>query len=94
MARRTGRSDLPTDPVATMRALSLCRSAMIDVLRTVKPMGPAYHAASMVISAIDGMATFLTGERYYFAAGGSTPNKPQRSGLAPISAAEGEPPCR
>ena len=54
MARRTGRSDMPIDAAGTVRALGVCRSAMIDVLRTVKPMGPAYHAASMVVSAIYG----------------------------------------
>ena len=71
MARRTGRSDMPKDPAATIRAMRFCRDAMIEVHRCVKPTGPAYHAASMVISAIDAMATFLTGERYYFSAGGS-----------------------
>ena len=82
MVRRTGRSDMPADPAGTVRALGACRSAMIDVLRTVKPMGPAYHAASMVVSAIDEMATFLTGERYHFSAGGSTPHDPRWSNPA------------
>ena len=41
-------------------------------------MGPAYHAASMVISAIDAMATFLTGERYYFSAGGTNAGEADR----------------
>ena len=67
---------------------------MIDVLRAVKPMGPAYHAASMVISAIDGMAVFLTGERYYFSAGGSTPTDHRRGESSPIACKEEEPPCR
>ena len=62
---------MPKDPAATVRAMRVCREAMIEVCRCVKPTGPAYHAASMVISAIDAMATFLTGERYYFSAGGS-----------------------
>lgn len=92
MARRTGRSDMPIDPAGTVRALGVCRSAMIDVLRTVKPRGPAYHAASMVVSAIGGMATFLTGERYFFSAGGSTPSDPRRSGPVKPSAGDEEPP--
>ncbi len=71
MVRRTGRSDMPPDPAAAVRAMRVCRDAMTEVCRCVKPMGPAYHAASMVISAIDAMATFLTGERYYFSAHGS-----------------------
>ena len=69
--RRTRRSDMPNDPAAVIRAMRSCRGAMIEVLRCVKPMGPTYHAASMVISAIDAMATLLTGERYYFSADGS-----------------------
>ena len=93
MAQRTRRYDMPIDPAATIRALAACRSAMIGVLRVVKPMGAAYHAASMVMSAIDGMASFLTGARYYFSASGSTPMAPQREGLAPIATPKEEPPC-
>ena len=80
MARRTGRSEMPTDPAAAIRAMRVCRDAMIDVLRTVKPMGPAYHGASMVIAAIDAFAQLLTGRRYYFSADGSTPTKPRPEG--------------
>ena len=61
MGRRTGRSDTPKDPAATVRAMRSCREAMIEVCRCVKPRGPAYHGASTVISAIDAMATLLTG---------------------------------
>lgn len=78
MARRTGRSDLPKDPAATVKAMRVCREAMIEVCRCVRPTGPAYHAASMVISAIDAMATFLTGERYYFSSPGSATNDAAR----------------
>lgn len=80
MARRTGRSEMPSDPAAAMRAMRFCREAMIDVLRTVKPMGPAYHGASMVIAAIDAFAQLLTGQRYYFSADGSKPEEPRRDG--------------
>lgn len=73
MARRTGRSDMPADPAGAMRAMGFCRAAMIDVLRTVKPMGPSYHGASMVIAAIDAFAQLITGQRYYFSADGSRP---------------------
>ena len=65
---------MPPDPAAIVRALRVSRDAMIEVCRCVRPMGPAYHAASMVISAIDAMATFLSGERYYFSADGSAAN--------------------
>ena len=77
-SRRTRRSDMPIDPAATMRALRVCRDAMIEVCRCVKPMGPVYHAASMVISAIDAMATLLTGERFYFSIGGSSASDGER----------------
>ena len=73
MVRRTGRSDMPVDPAGAMRAMGVCRAAMIDVLRTVKPMGPAYHGASMVIAAIDAFAQLITGHRNYISADGSRP---------------------
>lgn len=62
---------MPTDPAGTVRALRACRKAMIEV-SCVKLMGPVYHAASKVISAIDAMATPLTGERFDFSAECST----------------------
>ena len=58
------------EPAATA-ALRDCRGAMVAVLRTVRPMGVAYHGASMVIAAIDGLGTVLTGELEPFAIGGS-----------------------
>jgi hypothetical protein len=95
MARRTGRSDMPKDPAATVRAMRVCRDAMIEVCRCVKPTGPAYHAASMVISAIDAMATFLTGERYYFSAEGSVASEGARQHAEDARAREsGEKPWR
>ena len=89
MVRRTGRSEMPKDPAGTLRALAACRGAMIDVLRGVRPMGPAYHAASMVVAAIDAMATFLTGERYYFSADGSRPHDPRRPARPGVEDAPG-----
>lgn len=70
---------MPADPAGAMRAMGFCRVAMIDVLRTVKPMGPAYHGASMVIAAIDAFAQLITGHRYYFSADGSRPTEPVKS---------------
>lgn len=69
---------MPADPAAAVRALRFCREAMIDVLRTVKPMGPAYHGASMVISSIDAFAQWLTGQRHYFSVTGSKPDDARR----------------
>jgi len=72
---------MPTDPAAAVRAMRLCRNAMLTVCKDVKPMGPAYHGASMVIAAIDAFAIFLTGERYYFTSGGSVMSEGQRKEL-------------
>ena len=66
-----------------MRAMGFCRDAMIDVLRTVKPMGPAYHGASMVIAAIDAFAQLLTGQRYDYSADGSRPSDAGREPTRP-----------
>jgi hypothetical protein len=71
--RRTERSDRVKDPAGALHAMQICRTVMVDICRTVRPMGPFYHGASMVISAIDAFATLLTGERYYFSASGSSP---------------------
>lgn len=93
--RRTRRSDMPTDPATTVRALRACREAMIEVCRCVKPMGPVYHAASMVISAIDAMATLLTGERFYFSAeGSSAPEGARQLTEARMARERGEKPWR
>ena len=63
-------SEIP-DPDAALAALVTCRRAMIGVLRTVTPMGVSYHGASMVVAAIDGMGTVLTGRLDPFAIGGT-----------------------
>lgn len=76
---------MPADAAGAMRAMGFCRDAMIDVLRTVKPMGPAYHGASMVIAAIDAFAQLITGHRYYFSADGSRPLVSERSHSQPPS---------
>lgn len=86
--RRTGRADLPRDPAAAIRALRVCRNAMVEVCREVKPMGPAYHGASMVMSAIDAFAAFLTGQRYYFSADGSTASDALRAEIEEQTARE------
>jgi hypothetical protein len=45
----------------------------------VKPFGVVYHALSMVVVAIDGLATVLTGQRdYFWAAGGGGATEGQR----------------
>ena len=72
MVRRTSRTEMPPDPAGIVRALRTCRDAMTNVQRQVKLTGPAYHGASMVMAAIDGFTTFLTGQCHYFWATGSS----------------------
>jgi len=58
--RRTSRLDTPPDPANVIQALRACRQAMIGVQAKVCVNGPGYHSTSMVMAAIDAMATLLT----------------------------------
>lgn len=80
---RPRRGDHPSDPAAALRAMRICREAMIEICRTVKPRGPVYHGAGMVISAIDAFAALLTGRPDYFAIEGSAIRPKQGSGPDP-----------
>ncbi len=79
--RRMTRGDMPTDPAKVVRALRACRETMLEVQGRVRPTGPVYHGASMVIASIDGFATLLTGQRYYFSADGSVAAEARRAEL-------------
>lgn len=76
--RRMTRGDMPPDPAKVVRALRACRETMIEVQGRVRPTGPTYHGAAMVIAAVDGFATLLTGQRYYFSADGSVAAEARR----------------
>jgi hypothetical protein len=39
---------------------------VIEAMTRMKPAGPLYYSASAVLSAIDGLALMLTGDRAYF----------------------------
>jgi hypothetical protein len=69
---------MPPDPAAVIRALRACRGVMLEVHGRVKPTGPVYHGASMVLAAIDSFATLLTGQRYYFSAEGTAAPEARR----------------
>jgi hypothetical protein len=58
MARRTSRLDTPPDPANVIQGLRACRQAMIGVQAKVCVNGPGYHSTSMVMAAINAMATF------------------------------------
>jgi hypothetical protein len=46
---------------------------MIETSSSVRVGGPVYHAAAMVVAAIDAMAVLLSGQRHHFyAVGGGT----------------------
>lgn len=61
--------------------MKVCRDAMIDICRQVKPMGVMYHRASMVIAAIDALARRLTVQRIVSRSGdrGRTRRSPRSS---------------
>ena len=88
------RADMPPDPAAVIRALRSCRETMLQVQGRVRPTGPVYHGAAMVIASADAFATLLTGERYYFSSEGSTAAEQRREVLREQAAWErGETPA-
>lgn len=71
------------EPDRVLTEISRTRDEMLTASRGVRPYGPAYHALSMVMAAIDGLAAFMTGERHYFATRmrGSVPHPTAAPGL-------------
>jgi hypothetical protein len=65
------RPDKLANPGPLLGVMRTCRQAMTDASATVKPMGTIYHGLSMVVSAIDALATLLTGCRtdYFWSVG-------------------------
>jgi hypothetical protein len=76
------RPDKLADPGPLLGRLRALRDDLIRASMTVKPFGVVHHALSMVIVAIDGLATVLTGEQYYLIGHGSTANGGARRGEA------------
>ncbi len=66
MPRRSSRSDALVDRPKLLAALGHCRAAVIEAMARMRPAGPLYYSASAVLSAIDGLALMLTGDRAYF----------------------------
>ena len=77
--RRTSRSDRLGNTDHLLGVLGTCRTEVIRATATVKAFGPVYHALSMVVSAIDALATLLTGQPYHFSIGGSVATDQQRA---------------
>ena len=55
------------EPDRVMAEIGKTRDLMLAAGSKVRPFGPAYHALSMVTTSIDGLASFISGERDYFA---------------------------
>ncbi len=72
MARTRGRGDTILKVPELLTALAEMRGRLIKA-SMAGPYGPAYHALSMVVRAIDGLATFVTGQRDYFTIGFKPP---------------------
>ncbi len=59
--RSRGRGDVIPHSADLLKVLGDCRKRVIDAHTEVRPFGAAYHALSMVTTAIDALATFMTG---------------------------------
>jgi hypothetical protein len=73
MARET----IPAEPLLTH--MRTCREALTKASMAVRPFGPAYHCIMVVVTGIDALATFMTGNRDHFAVGGSVLTDQQRA---------------
>ena len=62
-----------TDKRPILDAMGRCRKMLLAESDKVRPFGVTYKAIDVVLKAIDGLATFLTGRQGYYALGGSTP---------------------
>jgi len=65
MVRRSARSDTSIDYPRLVAALTDCRRVFIETQARAKAGGPLYQGCSMVVAAIDGLTTFVTGNPYY-----------------------------
>lgn len=72
MVQRTrGRGDTIPRAPELLEGMADCRRQLIDASSGVRPFGTAYHAISLVVTAIDTLAFFITGVQHYYAIGGS-----------------------
>jgi hypothetical protein len=70
------------DPGPLLAIMRTCRQAMIRASSTVKPMGTTYHGLSMVVAAIDALATLMTARRDYFWTTGAGATVEERNQIA------------
>jgi hypothetical protein len=76
------RFNMAPDAASVILALRACHHAVIGVQSKVHVNGPVYHSASMVMAAIDAMATLLTRDQEYLWARGSTMTGQERQAKA------------
>ncbi len=81
--RARGKGDVISHAPELLRVLGDCRKRLLDASTEVRPFGAAYHALSMVTTAIDALATFMTGHRDHFAIGGSVAPEGSRGMILP-----------
>ena len=60
-------SKIIPNPDRVMAEIGKTRHLIIEAGHKVRPFGPAYHALHMVMTSIGGLASFISGERDYFA---------------------------
>jgi hypothetical protein len=63
MVNRRRRHFFESDAAALLAAIKACRDACIDALRKASPTAPI---AARTLTAIDGVAEVLTGDRHHF----------------------------
>ena len=80
--------DRISDPGPPLAVTRTCRQAMIQASGTVKPMGTTYHGLSMVVAAIDSLATLFTRRSDYFWAAGGGATDGERKCMAADADAE------
>ncbi len=81
--RARGKGDVISHAPELLGVLGDCRKRLLDASTEVRPFGAAYHALSMVTTAIDALATFMTGHRDHFAIGGSVAPEGSRAMIPP-----------
>ncbi len=81
--RSRGRGDVIPHAPELLKLLGECRRRLIDASTEVRPFGTGYHAIHLVTTAIDALATFMTGHRDHFSISGSVPPEGSRGMILP-----------
>jgi hypothetical protein len=74
--------DKIANPGPLLSVMRTCRQAMITASSQVKPSGTIYHGLSMVVAAIDALASLLMGRNDYFWAKGGGVTEAERKQIA------------